>query len=743
MRRLMLFSIGFAASCFLAAVWETGTSVYLAAGILLLAVICLVLENKVELCGVLALLFLGASTALCWFRVYDHLWLQPVRELDGTQWEHSILLTRDSWDTDYGLATDGQLEVEGKSYKVRVYLPDGEPLKSGTVVKGKFYLRLTAEGGVSQPTYHRTDGVFLLAYQRGDVTVCTPEELPAACLPGVWRGKLLEVLRQTLPEDVLGFVKALLLGAREDLSYGVQTDFRVTGISHIVAVSGLHVSILFSLVQLILGKRRYLCAFVGIPVLVLFAAMVGFTPSVTRAALMQGLMMLALVFDREYDRATALSFAGLVILILNPLAILSVSFQLSMGCMIGIFLFSEKLNTWLQEKLFGKPKGKSAWARFCRYLSSGISMTLSSMVVTTPLVAWYFGTVSLVSVVTNLLTLWVVSYIFYGAVILCLVGLFSVPAGSILGLCIAWPVRYVLGTAHLLARMPLAAIYTGSVYTVLWLVLVYALLAAHFLMKDKRPVMLTCCAVICLCVTVLAGWAEPYLYQHRVTVLSVGQGQCVILQSAGRTFVVDCGGDDPQDTADLAAETLLSQGISHIDGLIITHGDADHAGGLQYFLQRIQVDKLFVSDIALDKLPAGGEDVVQVTADTVLRFPIGFIRIFAPENAQSSNDSSLAVLFQTEKCDTLITGDLSAAGELALLRRVTLPDLEILVVGHHGAHSSTTRELLKAVKPETALISVGQGNRYDHPHRDTLRRLEEAGCAIYRTDIHGTITVGR
>ena len=296
------------------------------------------------------------------------------------------------------------------------------------------------------------------------------------------------------------------------------------------------------------------------------------------------------------------------------------------------------------------------------------------------------------------------------------------------------------------ASVPLAAVYTKSVYIVVWLALCYGLILVLIFGKGKRPLISLCLVGLGLCVALGLSWVEPMLWDCRVTAVNVGQGQCLILQHKGKTFVVDCGGDYADDAADCAAQSLLSMGIRRIDGLILTHYDADHAGGTAYLLHRIKADALYLpeGEKSAGIIDAAGDaQVVWIMEDLSLESEGMKITLFAPKSAGSSNESSIAVLFQTEKCDTLITGDMSQLGERLLMRRTSLPELEVLIVGHHGSDSSTSVELLEATSPEVAIISVGKDNRYNHPTQAVLERLEAAGCAIYRTDESGDIIFRR
>ena len=150
---------------------------------------------------------------------------------------------------------------------------------------------------------------------------------------------MLSKISELFPDDTEAFARALLLGDDNDIGYELNTAFKITGIRHIIAVSGLHVSILFGLLYLLTARKRLLTALIGIPLVLLFAALAGFTPSVVRASMMHIFMVLANLFDREYDAPTAMGFASTAILALDPLAATSVSFQLSFGCVAGILLF--------------------------------------------------------------------------------------------------------------------------------------------------------------------------------------------------------------------------------------------------------------------------------------------------------------------------------------------------------------------------------------------------------------------
>ena len=187
-------------------------------------------------------------------------------------------------------------------------------------------------------------------------------------------------------------------------------------------------------------------------------------------------------------------------------------------------------------------------------------------------------------------------------------------------------------------------------------------------------------------------------------------------------------------------------GCRKLDRLVLTHYDSDHISGVRSLLARMDVDTLLVPELADDGL--GGEilelarehGVTVETVESRTELPMGkaVLTVLPPVGEGEDNERGLSVLASAEDADILITGDMDAATERKFLEAYDLPDIEVLVAGHHGSKYSTSNDLLDALTPETACISVGS-NSYGHPADETMRRLAEHGCAIYRTDMQGTI----
>ena len=743
MRKLMWLAIGFTAACAAGVFLFDGFALPLAAFFCFLGAVgfCFV-RNKSGKRICFSLFGCAAAFLLVWG--YHTFYLRDAKSLDAQEAELTFTASDYSYETSYGIAVDGSIRWQDKTYQMKAYIPEGEPMSPGDRLSGVFHLRYTASGASREPTYHQGKGIFLLGYCRVVSKLERAQEDDPMDIPAHLRRDILKIIDSVFPEDTAAVAKALLLGIKNDLDYATDRAFQTSGISHIVAVSGMHVAILFSVLYPLCAKRRFLVALIGIPVLFLFAAVAGFTPSVLRACIMQSLMIIALLTGREYDPPTALSFAVLVLLCINPMTITSVSFQLSVACMAGIFLLNGPIINYLMDKKrLGRFKEKSRKAKFCKLIAGSVAMTLSANVFTLPLCAIHFGMISIVGVFTNLLVIWVVSFVFVGIIAACLLGALWIPLGSVVAWVVSWPLRYILSVSAFLGSLPVAAVYTQSIYIVLWIILSYGFVAvfAVFCRKHLRTAVMASGVILVLALAF--SWLEPRLDTTRVSVIDVGQGQCILLQSAGEYYLVDCGSEDGQ-TADTVVNFLMSQGIFRLDGVILTHYDADHANALPDLLTQISVEQLILPDTNDDGnfrqvLEENWQDIIYwVDEDSRVFLDQGSITLYVAENPSNDNESSMCALFQSGNYDILITGDRSISGERDLLEKADLPRLELLIAGHHGANNATGRELLVRTMPKAVAISCGE-NRYGHPSQGLLKRLADCGCSVYRTDQTGTI----
>ena len=373
---------------------------------------------------------------------------------------------------------------------------------------------------------------------------------------------------------------------------------------------------------------------------------------------------------------------------------------------------------------------------------------MGCLALTAPVSAYYFGSFAVVSFLSNLLCLWAVGIVFTGALAAVLLSFLWLPLGTVIGLVPRLFIRYILAVCHGLAALPYHGVYFCSPYLKWWMGFVYLLFAAAWLLKPKgrrKFAVAAALSVLTLAVTVRAGESR-FCHRLNAAAVDVGQGQSVILRSGTETALVDCGsGNNWRDAGCDTADELLTMGCRRVDRVILTHFDDDHINGVEHLLARMDVKTLTVPetdgparDRLLELAERYGMDVETVTEETRLPFGDGELTIFPPVGVSGSNELGLTVLASAGEHDFLITGDMERATEKKLIETYELPELDVLMAGHHGSKGSTSEELLEAVTPETVIISVGS-NSYGHPAEDTLRRLARAGCAIYRTDRHGNV----
>lgn len=696
-------------------------------------------RRRVLLAGV------GLALALGWNWLYVREVQSPMEALAGQQRQVTMTVCAYPSATDYG--AKATVRIDGLPWGKAVYYGDETllELRPGQTVADTVLLRSAGNIRDDDVTTFTSKGIFLMAVSRG-----TPETGAGSVgSPRWWPAELGRAMQlriaQLFTGDTAAFLTAILTGDRSGLSVQADSDLSEAGLSHILAVSGMHCMFLLRMIQDVTGKhRRRLVAGWGIPVLAFYALLTGGSPSVVRACVMVIFYLTAPLFGRESDGPTALTSALFCILLVNPFAAASISLQLSFGAMAGLLWVSSRLYRMLSEK---KKHGKV----FCFTVSS-FSASIGALIFTWPLAAYYFGTLVLVSPLSNLLCLWAASGIFLTGLLSLGVSVIWLPLGTLIGLVPRLLIAYLLRAAHMLASLPHHALSMDNRYLWLWLAFAYILFAAAYLGrggKRRRSVLAAVLAAVTLGASIRL-WVGRYEDGRlHILALDVGQGASTLLCDGGAFTLVDCGSSNSWYSAgDIAANRLRSMGCDRLDTLVLTHYDTDHVNGVEELMTLLPVETLLVPDTADDTgvresvllaAAAHGTAVKMVTDVHTISMGESTLRLYPVAGGETDNDSGLALLCSREEHDLLITGDMDAAGERRLLETWELPDIDILEVGHHGSASSTCEDLLDALRPETAIISVGSGNSYGHPADETLRRLRKVGADIYRTDLQGTI----
>lgn len=699
----------------------------------------------------------GLAAGFLWTAAYLAVFFQPARELDNRTVRLSAVAADWPQKGEYGYTVLVRAETGSWTTVSAILYTDeqGAELRPGDRIETVAHCTLGDRTFAGEKiTYYTAKGIFLRAQAYGRLNIQRPERVPPQYW-AAWMSKGLKTgIAAAFPEDVSGFVQALVTGNRDNLTDEFTTSLERTGLSHTVAVSGMHLAFLSGLFTALLGRGRKSTALSTIVWVLLFCGIAGNTPSVLRAAVMVILLQLAPLLDRERDGPTALGLALFLLLLANPFSAAHIGLQLSFASVAGILLVSDRIQDWMTGRLGLEKWPKSKVRRKLRkipcFIVSSLSATLGASVLTAPLVAVHFNLISLISPVSNLLSIWAVSWLFMGGMGLGLLALTWPGGAAVLAIPFTGLARYLQWVVETLSRPALAALPLSSVCYRAWLVLVYALLLVSLRMKGRRPVWMPVTAGgLALVLAVALTRAAFHLGSVGVTVLDVGQGQSVLLRSEGSLTLVDCGGDCRENPGDVAADYLQALGRSSVELLVVSHYHDDHANGIPQLLNRIRVGEIVLPDVERDSplraeiLAAAGERGIPVRfVRETERFSTGWITVYPPMLEEGkSNELGLTVLASSGELDVLITGDMEAEGEGLLAEKFPLPDVEALVVGHHGSDTSATQELLEAVKPDLALISAGLHNKYGHPAWETLERLDGIGAEIYRTDLYGTIEV--
>ena len=618
-------------------------------------------------------------------------------------------------------------------------------LEPGDRITGFFTAQDAASIHDTPITSFTAKGICLMLFPDGEVSVEHRNDRSLAALPRRLAHFLGQRVEKIFPGEGAPFLKALLLGDDSGFTEEQESDLSETGLYHITAVSGMHFGYLFMLLSFLVGIHRpKRLAAITIPVVVLYMLLVGASASVVRACIMMLFVLAGPLLDRESDSLTSLAAALLILLLANPLSIGGVGLQLSFASMVGLLVLAPRIYA-----LF--PAGKHPLWRLAR---SSLAASLGATICTAPLTALYFNRIPLVGPLANILVGSVATFTFLSGAAALVLGLAAPGLGVLAGLVPRAGVWFILAVARAFARLPYHAIYFTNPYLKYWLIFLAAIFGYCALTPRARRKYL-------LAAGLAAGTLALLLYLpvrqragrlHAVAV-DVGQGASAILASGGKTALVDCGsGENFISAGDEAGDTLNTYGYFNLDYLILTHYHDDHANGVPTLLARVPVDTILVPEpeaadeaihVKLAELAGQyGCTLAYVTEDISFSLGEAEVCLFAPlGEGGGTNEEGLSVLCTAGEFDLLITGDMNRANEVVLAEDKNLPDIEVLLVGHHGSRDASSTELLRAVTPEVGIISVGADNSYGHPTDEALRRLVGAGADIYRTDLQGSISI--
>ena len=549
---------------------------------------------------------------------------------------------------------------------------------------------------------------------------------------------------------------AMLFGGYDGVREELVDSFTATGLIHILSVSGSHVSLLagtLAYIGLLLRLPRPVTVLLVLFAILSYTVLAGCVPPAVRAGVMGTLAFLAVAAGREHEGQHILLLTGLLMLLVSPLLLFHISFQLSFAATAGLLYLAPVFRAWL---------GARGAAPF---VAAGLSITLAAQLATLPLLAWYFGRVSLVALFANLLLVPPVEVIIVAALFGGAAALALPLVGQVLFALLGLVLGGVYEMAQALAKVPMGMVGVpamGAGETLFYYLALGMLLlpkevrgrARRFVWCHRREAGAFLAALL-LVVAARHALAPKAMEVH---FLDVHQGDaCLVRTPNGHAFMIDTGGtrDGAYDIgARVDVPYLRRCGVAALDALFLSHAHEDHAAGAGSILGTLPVYHVFTASEGREAYARSmGLSVASPLLDSLTplhageRFAIDGVTVevlAAPNDAQaggSGNEACNVLRVSYGGTSILFTGDMGMEEEQALLGAGIDPASTVLKVAHHGSPTSTGEPFLRAVSPRLAVLSVGADNVYGHPAPAVLARLKEAGIPLLRTDEQGAVVL--
>lgn len=567
-----------------------------------------------------------------------------------------------------------------------------------------------------------------------------------------------------LPEKEAGTLMAMVLGDKYLLEDEIRLLYQKNGISHILAISGLHVSMLGAAIYFLL--RRLRLGLIASTVLSLafvysYGILTNFSVSTNRAVVMYSILLISKIIGKTFDILSALSLSAFLILLQNPMVLFQAGFLLSFGAVLGIAIILPSLNLLYEAK---------------STLLKSVYVSVSAQILTLPIVLYYFFQIPLYSVAINLIILPLTSLLMLTSLIAGVVGMVSLSLGVFIGGTSNYILIFYEQVCRFGSKLPGNLITVGRPDTVK--ILIYIVGLSIFLIcakkvKTKRiktKGILLLSLIIVMIVLLIIPKARKGL---TVAMLDVGQGEAIIIENdTGSTYFIDGGSSDINQVGRYRITPyLLYRGIDELDYAIVTHTDIDHVSGLIELIvgQQISIKHLILPNTTLKNEAYSMLEEMARDYDIKLLYTsrgdlirdgelsIATLHPSVGYQPSSNNDYSTVLSVSYGEFDMLITGDIEEKGEKELNEfllfnksqnkgpdnslHIINTDYDVLQVAHHGSKYSTSEEILSIIRPKVSLISCGKNNRYGHPHEELLDRLGDVGSEVVKTYESGAITI--
>ncbi len=629
-----------------------------------------------------------------------------------------------------------EISLYGKTYKcggnIRVYCRGRINFRAGDIIRinGRYIkpMENRNKGGFNYKLYLKTDDIratMFVGVNRIEFMEYKPDLKTAAFNI---REKIKENIETRMGGNEGEFIKGLILGDKDGFTDNMNNNFADCGISHIVAVSGMHVSILVMGIMYLgglIGIGRKSRSALSIFVILLYVFILGFVPSAIRAAIMSIAVMAATLTNRGDDFVTSLVSGAFIILLINPFSIFDTGFLLSFSAITGLYLFANPIEALLPD--FIPVTVKTTFA-------ASVAVNLMTL----PVTATVLNKINIIGIFANIIILPFVSALFTGGLIVAILPFI----GDIMAFAVKPLVKLILIMANGLARLEFIniSIMTPSA---LMLILMAAIIGLAYIMLHRKGIK---AALVMSALVAVSGIAVAFVQVceynlFRIEFINVGQGDSIFIRQKGENVLIDAGRENSLESV----EYLKDRGVTTLDMLFITHSDSDHSGGAKQVGAGVEVEKVIFPhtkkyDPVIDELAEyfmkKGAEVYYTSASDSFNFGETEISVLMPQKENISedytNNNSIVLRVENSGKVFLLTGDAGGEAEKILVDNYDLA-ADVLKVGHHGSAHSTSDEFLAEIAPKYAIISCGE-NSYGHPSDEVLKKLEDSGCEIFRTD---------
>ncbi|MBN2557728.1 MAG: DNA internalization-related competence protein ComEC/Rec2 [Clostridia bacterium] len=634
--------------------------------------------------------------------------------------------------------TVSSVEASGGEYtllSIKPAGPTGRKIKAYLFDCGFEYMqgdRIRIKGTIRKPGPAVNPGGYdarKMMYADGMTAMIFANNGDASYMDGFTPGKIFGFARRDITRtcmDLLGadnggILAGMMIGDKSYLDPETKTEFRDSGLSHTMAVSGSHVAYLLGPLMFIFAKagierRKYYPWLMAI--LALFAMLAGLQPSVLRASLTASVMLTAGMLSRETDSLNSLAFSALVLLAVNPFALYDAGFILSYACVLSILLFHKPLAARL---------GRGAYADI-------LGMTIAVQIGILPVTAKLFYTVQIFSIISNMLIFPVRAVLAVSGWLMYFLNKLLPPLAGLAAVPVGWLTSSIASVAELFGASGMSVVSVPFIPA--WAVAVYYIAFYVILHYPKYSLHAasSIAAAAALCIGIFSFSADLCVF------FDSGQADCFLIKSARGDILIDTGGH------------ALGSPIAHfcgdyIDAIFISHAHEDHTGGLSDILERFRVGVVYI--------PGGRFTEMEEIADMCKRYDVAcrtllaggrlnaggyVIEVLNPMDKcyLSLNDTSLVLKLTCGQNTMLFCGDAGIPAEMDMMSRAESLDADIFKVPHHGAGNAAYEKFFSAVSPEISVISCGL-NYFGHPSSETLGLLRDS--TVFRTDMDGAVII--